>query len=195
MRDVNAVFTKRTQPLALLLLLLLAGCFSTPREDASLAELLIELADMPANWYVVSSGQAPDNMRQEAGVDIWFNGLTNEDLHVASHRVYRYRNQSQAAREFRRQLPIQFNSSSIASMTPWQPPSELPYMSQVADQYHFACHIAVIMDKKLICKAIGQYGRYLVIFHTHVVAGYMSYSDIEAILETIDSRMATYEGK
>jgi hypothetical protein len=37
---------------------------------------------------------------------------------------------------------------------------------------------------------MGQYDEYLVIFHTHVASGFMTYADIEVILTSIDERMA-----
>lgn len=94
--------------------------------------------------------------------------------------------------EFKRVLPAEFNSGSIASLTPWEPPAELPYISPVAEQFHFACHLGKIKQTVQVCEALGQYENYLVRFHTHVGPGYMTYKDIETILMAIDEIMAQH---
>jgi hypothetical protein len=176
----------------IVILLALMSCNSTRQADIIPDSLLIDLAAMPPNWYVVRTSNDPiqEYFNYESGANIWFNGDTNQDLFVAAHHVYELRSEKQAARTFERQLRIQFNSSSVASETPWQTPPELPYTSNVADQFHFACHISNINGLSEICKAVGQYDKYLVIFHIHVSPNYMTYTDIKSILETIDAYMA-----
>ncbi len=174
-------------------LLLLVSCTATSSQpEIDPAKLLIDLADMPADWYVVWQGEAPDNYRQQQGAYIEFNVNNPQVLYTAAHHDYQYKSERQAAKEFKRLLPIEFNSNSIASYTPWQPPQELPYTSAVANQFYFACHESSINGIRTVCQAMGQYGNYLVIFHTHVTPEYMTYADIEAILLIIDARMAEY---
>lgn len=171
-------------------LLLVVGCISAePQPSINPSELLIGLSDMPADWYALSGNEPSDNYRQEAGAEIWFNVNNPKVLHVAAHRVYEYRNERRAEREFDRFLSSEFNSSSIASRTPWLTPAELPYSSLVADQYHFACHIGQINQVVTICEALGRYKNYIVIFHTHMVSEYMTFDDLESILLTIDDTM------
>jgi hypothetical protein len=173
-------------------LLAIIACSNTgPAYEIEPAQLLIDLSIMPSDWYVVSKGDPVDNIRQVDGAAIWFNGNTTQDLIVASHRVYRYRNVSRAAKEFERQITIEFNSSSVASSSPWQPPTQLPYVSPVADDFYFACHISAISGKTT-CQFMGVYRNYLVIFHTHIVPNYMEYDDLKIILETIDERMSEH---
>ncbi len=174
-------------------LLLIVSCGVTDSQsEIDPFDLLIDLSDMPADWYVVSQGDLPDNYRQQGGAEIEFNVNNPQVLYVAAHRVYEYKNERQATREFEKQLPIRFNSNSIASRTPWQPPQELPYINTVADQFYFACHEGSINGVYTICQAMGQYENYLVVFHTYVVPKYMTYADIESILLIIDARMAEY---
>lgn len=176
--------------------LLLVSCTTTTSQlEVDPSELLIGLTDMPDNWYVVSQGELPDNYRQQGGASIEFNVNNPQVLYVAAHRVYEYKSERQAAKEFEKQLPHRFNSSSIASYTSWQPPQELSYTSTVADQFYFACHKGSVNGIKTVCQAMGQYGNYLVVFHTYLVPEYMTYSDIESILQTIDARMAKYHEK
>ena len=176
----------------IVILLALMSCNSTRQADIVPDSLLIDLAAMPPNWYVQSTSNNPikEYFNYESGADIWFNGDTNQDLLVAAHYVYELRSENQAARIFERQLSVRFNSSSIAVDIPWHIPPELPYMSEVAEQFHFACYTSNINGLSEICEAMGQYDKYLVIFHTHVSPNYMTYADIESILETIDAHMA-----
>jgi hypothetical protein len=144
---------------------------------------------MPEGWGITSTGDAPENNRQHSGASIWFAART-PDLRVAAHHVDRYKSERQAAKEFERMLPAWFNGSSIASLTPWEPPAELSYISPVAEQFHFACHLSAIKQPAQICQALGQYGNYLVDFHTHMSADHMTFEDLETILVAIDQLMA-----
>lgn len=174
--------------------LLVVGCTSIPHADIKPNDLLIDLSILPSKWHTVSSSSDPPDeyFGYESGADIWFNGITNEDLIVAAHYVYRFSSERRAANIYQRQVPVWFNSSSVASATPWRAPKELSYQSVIADQYYFACHISSINSRKEICQAMGQYDNFLVIFHTHVIPEYMTYADIESILEAIDARIATH---
>ena len=179
--------------MVLAVILLVVGCTSIPHADVKPNDLLIDLSILPSKWYTVSSSSDPPDeyFGYESGADIWFNGKTNEDLIVAAHYVYRFSSERRAANIYERQLPVWFNSRSVASATPWHAPEELSYQSVIADQYHFACHVSDIGYTE-ICQAMGQYDNFLVIFHTHVTPEYMTYADIESILEAIDAHMATH---
>ncbi|MCZ7670529.1 MAG: hypothetical protein M5U34_26955 [Chloroflexi bacterium] len=123
------------------LLLSTVGCdSSSAQSEIDSSQSLITLSDMPSHWYITSQGALSDDIRQQGGAGIEFNVNDPRVLYVAAHRVYQYKNARQAEREFERQLPIEFNSSSIASKTPWQVPEQLPYLSSVADRFYFACH-------------------------------------------------------
>jgi hypothetical protein len=173
------------------ILLLFVGCGNvTSQSSIAPSQLLIELSDMPENWYVSSQGDLnDDDYRQQSGARIEFTVNNSQVVHIAAHQVYEYKNERQAAKEFERQLPIRFNSSSIASKTPWRTPEAWPYSSTVADQFYFACHEASINSVKTICVAFGQFDKYLVVFNTHLALEYMSYDDIQSILQEIDALM------
>ncbi|NKQ35861.1 MAG: hypothetical protein HF973_09635 [Chloroflexi bacterium] len=190
--NINYDLIKRSVLFTIGLLLLVSCTATSSQPEIDPAKLLIDLSDMPAGWYVIRQGEAPDNYRQQRGARIGFNVNNPQVLYTAAHYVYQYKSGRQAAKEFKRLLPIEFNSNSIASYTPWQPPQELPYTSTVANQFYFACHKNSINGVSTICQAMGQYENYLIVFHTHLVPEYMTYTDIESILQTIDNRMATY---
>jgi len=52
-----------------------------------------------------------------------------------------------------------------------------------AEEYYFACSIE---DKIDMCKYIGQYERYVIIFHTHMNDEYMTDKDLESTINHID---------
>ena len=131
--------------------------------------------------------QSREDFNYERTADI---SLSNPSYAGGGQNVFQFRSERQAARIFERQLRREFNSSSVASETPWQIPPELPYTSKVADQFHFACHISNINGLSEICKMMGQYDKYLVILSMHMTPDYMTYADLEKVLEAVDKKMA-----
>jgi hypothetical protein len=173
----------------IVILLVLMGCNSTIQPDIALDSLLIDLSAMPPDWYIASTNNRAfeEDFNYERTADI---SLTNPTYLGGGHAVFQFRSERQAARIFERQLRREFNSSSVASETPWQIPPELPYTSEVADQFHFACHISNINGLSEICKMMGQYDNYLVILSIHMTPDYMTYADLEKVLEAVDKKMA-----
>ncbi len=171
--------------------------FEPPAPDRAfeIEDLLIDVSDFPPNWYV-NAPPAPmphyDGAitTQEEDIRVGFSAKS-PTLIVAGQTVYRFGAQWVAAAEYSEQLPIEFNSNSVASLTPWETPEELPYRSPVADQFHFACHTSTL-GPNVVCEAMGQYEEYLVVFHTHIAEEYMTFADLEVILVAIDERMASY---
>jgi hypothetical protein len=72
--------------------------------------------------------------------------------------------------------------------TEWSLPVDLAYRSPVADQSRLGCSTNRTSDVER-CQFIGQYGVYLVRFHTYVSPDMMTYKDLELILQDIDRRM------
>lgn len=184
------------------MMLLVTGCWQpeppAPERDFTLEELLLDLSVFPEGWEVSSPpGPTPSGdgaIFADESIAIWFRFRPDPStLLAACHEVYRFRWANRAAREFRKQQPILFNSQSIALLTPWEVPDELPYRSLFAEQSHFACAKSGITNK-WGCRFMGQYEEYLVIFST-TMGERMSYRDLELILQTIDKRMAKYLGE
>jgi hypothetical protein len=139
-------------------------------------------------WGITSQGDPPERGRQQSGAFVQFAARTSE-LYVAAHTVYQYKNEQEAAKDFKRMLPSEFNSNSITSLTSWQPPPELVYASPVADQFLFACHESKVKQTRRICKALGQYANYVVLFHVHMFEECMTFKELEAVLISIDERI------
>ena len=162
--------------------------------DIPLDKLLIDASAFPDGFYV-SYGPVP--RRQADGeivaVDtrvISFSAPSPSQA-GAGESLYLNSNKWAAAAEYRDQLKIKVNSSSIASVTPWKAPDTLSYQSSVANQSYFACHINAIIQRE-VCKYLAQYDEYLVIFSARTEQGTFEYDDIRRVLEAIDARMAQY---
>jgi hypothetical protein len=179
------------------MLLTIAACSQpvppAPERGFSVDALLIDERDFPARW----SDQGPAGPTPSVDGAIFASESIQQrftadaaDLFSALHEVYRFRSSYRAKKEYQKQLPILYNSRSIAVLTPWEPPTELPYQSSVADESHFACSrsgITGFWD----CMFMGQYEEYLVVFSTRV-GDHMGYADLERLLRAIDERMRTY---
>jgi hypothetical protein len=169
-----------------------------PERAFEIEDLLVDVADFPPNWYV-NAPPAPmphyDGAITTQEEDIHLGFRAKSPTHIgAGQTIYRFGAQWLAAAEYSEQLPIWFNSNSVASLTPWETPEELPHRSPVADQFHFACH-RTTLGPNLVCLAMGQYEEYLVVFNTHIAEDYMTFADLEGILLAIDERMALYLGE
>lgn len=109
---------------------------------------------------------------------------------VAFEEAERFQCTQQAADEFQSWKDREFAERKYSYG--WTPPSELPYQSPIADQYYLACGNESGIQ---MCRAIGQYQEYLVLFNTHMAPSIMTYADLERILRAIDDRMTTYLSK
>ena len=74
---------------------------------------------------------------------------------------------------------------------PWSAPVELQRESRIASQFRLACS-SQFDDSEQVCQAVGQYGRYMIRFHTFMNPETMTLDDLERILMVIDERMARY---
>ena len=104
---------------------------------------------------------------------------------VAVQHVYRGFDARAASRGFR---DIMSDFSIREGETEWTVPQELVFHSQVADQFRLGCSTRIASGAQR-CLFIGQYGVYLVKFHTYMSTDMMTYDDLEYILQDIDSRM------
>ena len=100
--------------------------------------------------------------------------------------VYLGRSTKEAQREFIDWAKWEF--SPREGWTEWYTPESFNYQSSTADQYRFACykHIASGVET---CQAIGQYGPYLIRFHTNL-STILTYQDLERMLQAIDEKAA-----
>lgn len=73
--------------------------------------------------------------------------------------------------------------------TEWTLPEALDYHGSTADQFRLGCSTWLPTNVES-CQFLGQYGVYLVRFHTLMSPDMMTYEDLEHILQDIDRRMA-----
>ena len=73
--------------------------------------------------------------------------------------------------------------------TEWTLPEALDYHGKMVDQFRLGCSTWLPSDVES-CQFLGQYGVYLVRFHTDMSPDMMTYKDLGRILQDIDRRMA-----
>lgn len=116
----------------------------------------------------------------------------------AHHEIYRFFEGAQSASDgFARETMVWFASDDAWGWGTWQESTSLQYQSSVADQYRLACR-ANEDSGRAMCRALGQYQGYIVIFDAEMNPHYpdcMSLADLQQILIAIDERMAEYLGK
>jgi hypothetical protein len=111
----------------------------------------------------------------------------------AYEKIYRMASMAVATREFERQIEVWFPTRGYWSS--WERPAEVAYESSVADRFRVACaHDTARSNLAQKCHFIGQYEEYLVWFSTDMSPDYMTYEDLEHVLQAIDERMAQYLG-
>jgi hypothetical protein len=162
---------------------------STP--DVDIEALLLDVSEFPSGWYV----DVPPHPSDEAIGQIddrWTQFRCEASLRPAHYEIYLFADVRNAAAQYRLQLGSQFYSAEM--LAPWEMPPELPYQSLVADQFQFAC--AEFEDfpsgRFTRCTAMGQYGRFLVIFSTRVSVDCMTFEELDGILTTIDTQMSPH---
>lgn len=168
-----------------------------PRRDFRIEELLIDESVFPEGWKVDPAGPSAPAKAPLGGLKsiertslhfyIW--GVSGEQIWsgVAGEQIHRFWSVNDAVEEFERQMGLAFAVGKYD--TPWVVPAELPYQSSAADRVFFACSVHGSIP---MCRMIGQYDEYFVIFNTHMSPDFMTYEDLERVLQAIDERMAHY---
>ena len=178
------------------LLVVAAGCSpATPGREFDTQDLLIDVDILPADWYLCEGPSKKGvNEGQEEGMYITFE--TQAPVIVrAGEDVFQYASQHKATRHFNRFEDDYFNDNSVYNLTPWMIPDELPFISTVADQSHFACAEKSFGYESTICIFLARYDEFLV-FSTATIKAegkeYMDFSELEVFLEAIDQTMADH---
>lgn len=195
-------YVRKSTVLALVVLggaILILGCSGeTPTRTFNDEDLLVDLSVFPPGWYVDIPAESPvDRWGSVDGVEIQFRADNPVSI-VAIHTIHRYRSERDASKWYDRLQSSWFNDNSILSLTPWTTPDQLPYQSLLANKSRFACHDSNVGGRATICQFMGQYGEYIVIFHTVMTPddmqpqSYMTFTDLRRILEAIDERMAQH---
>jgi hypothetical protein len=155
---------------------------SPPAPTINPKELLLSREDMPLDWksYSVFSDEYDDWCYIDCAI-IQFSPVDRDGVY-AEQSIYVYYTIEEAQRNYEDQLlPSQ----------PGTTPSSWSYKSNVAVQSNLACYTYYTSEGVASpgCSWIAQYGKYLVFFVVHLVPEKMSLTDLEKIIERIDSRM------
>ena len=105
---------------------------------------------------------------------------------LATHFVYRYRTSGIAQRTF--------DYVFLAQVRSYETVDEWDYQSSIAEASSFGCH-SMAGNVGQACIWGGRYEEYIVVFITRLVPGEMTLTDIERVVEAIDTKMADYLGK
>ena len=170
----------------------MTACQSLPEQGLATQDLLLPLEVLPASWEVSGS---PRPMGSSIGFgdddDAYVSfKLKSEKYIISYHFTLHYSNEGQAENGYADLYRSQFNDNSIAVDTPWQAPPELSYTSSYADQFHMACTINNVAGSKQVCKVMGQYSKYVTIFHGIISPDTMSLGEFNDIAQFLDEMMA-----
>jgi len=113
-------------------------------------------------------------------------GFTSMTRGGASQYIYEGRSLRETQAKFAEIVPYEF--SPREDYTDWYIPPTLHFQSNLASQLRYGCHRYLARGVE-ICRAIAQYGVYLIIFDAHV-SDILTHRDIEKILQTIDTKAA-----
>ena len=160
-------------------------CVPPPDAPCDIETLLVDETAFPPGWVQLDLPD-PRGAPASFGVERTGVGFSTPTRGVAGQHVYRGFDARAASRGFR---DFMSDFSVREGETEWTVPRELMFSSQVADQFRLGCSTRVASGAQR-CLFIGQYGVYLVRFHTYMSADIMTYDDLEHILQDIDSRMA-----
>jgi hypothetical protein len=166
----------------------------TPPVDT--LDLMLDLSVFPNEWDLCL-GPAPLPKREQGERESLHVGFCPEDFEGIGgslHRVYRYRNEVDAAILFH----LEFSGGGFPKWhmtSPWIVPEELAYESSVADRFKFACGEVDALGRRGICQAVAQYDEYISVFIVHLSPDNMTLQDVERILVAIDEQMALHLGK
>jgi hypothetical protein len=176
-----------------LLMVLTIACISSciSPSHPPVEQLLVDTSMFPEGWSVSQVGPRPDPAAP-------FSRIKSVDRTSLSfyapgggafEAIQRFENTREAKKEFARKKRQVFRLTDFN--TPWEVPEELAYESPIADEFHYACSWQLGASWP-DCAYIARYGTYFVHFHTDMLPGYMSYTDLETIVEAIDERMADH---
>lgn len=150
-----------------------------PKRDFTTEVLLLDETVFPTKTTAGPITSNPDRhgARESLGRSIYHpSGL-------AGHDIYRYTSARGAAREFERQMDLSFRGGD------WTVPAEIAYQSPTADQFYLACGTSGNIP---MCRVIAQYEEYFVRLNVHMRPTFMTYADLESVLQAMDDRMTYY---
>lgn len=161
-----------------------------PTPAFPMEDLLLDESAFPDGWTAYEPDEPQDGFGLRVGVH--YSPPATSAGGIALNAAYVARSPEEAADGYGIWASFWFSDSE--GWSAWRVPDELRYQSSIADQYRFACSREED-DGRQICQAVGQYGRYMIRFHTFMNPDTMTPSDLGRVLAAIDDRMALYLGE
>jgi hypothetical protein len=105
--------------------------------------------------------------------------------------VFRFETVRAASEKYTAYRDTDFHKSQFdPDGTDFAPPTELPYVSSVADEYYFACG----QEFGLVCRMVARYRNYFVYLYFDMDSGKgygLTYDEVEQILKWLDKQAAS----
>jgi hypothetical protein len=105
--------------------------------------------------------------------------------------VFRFGTAEVASEKYKVYRDTDFHKSQFdPDSTDFAPPTELPYVSPVADEYYFACG----QEFGLVCRMVARYRNYFVFLYFDMDSGKgygLTYDEVEQILKWLDKQAAS----
>ena len=170
--------------------LLLSGCLVLPYPSSSdpvpvnppgipTSGLLLDDLSFPPGWKAVNCEPYCDLSLKESSRTFGREGMPGRVV----QDVFYYRTERNAEAKFQRYLETTGHSY----------PSEINYLSPIADEQYLRCGIVERNDIK-ICQAARRYGNYFVYLYFDIDMGYddglPTIEDVEPILRALDERVS-----
>jgi len=172
--------------ITLMMMLAVAACRGQPTSATSnickleVQNLLIDSSAFPPNW----AASKPERPADHHGAIRRCGLVFSVPNGVAVEEIYEYETIDEASLEFERQLEVWFTERPID--TPWEVPPLTEPMSSIADDFRLACSI---QGKVSMCRALARYDVFVIRFNTHMSPEFMTYTDLERVLQAIDDKM------
>jgi hypothetical protein len=158
---------------------------AVPTPPFPMQDLLLDESAFPQGWQAYAPYEPPGRF----GLPIALTYSSHAPGGgIAVQDVYASWNPEEAAEAYADAVSFWFKDDD--RHTPWTTPTEVGSCSTTADRLRIGCHVERESETQF-CQAVGQYGRYVVRFHTYM-SPYMTLTDLERILVAIDERMALY---
>jgi hypothetical protein len=157
-------------------------------------DFLVDATAFPQGWHADPEGPEPDPSAPFGGIKSVERTSLDFSSNVATafETIERFKNSRRARDEFSSQKDFLFKTTEIRG--PYEIPNELPYKSDVANQFHFACSPPK-NSSKIGCHYLAQYGPYLVQFSFGWDLDTLSAHELEKVLWAIDNKLAKYADK
>ncbi len=167
-------------------LLLLVSC-SSSQNNATIPghigirpmNLLLTTDEMPTGWNSYEPFTSYDSVCFWDCASIQF-GATKGEMD-AEEEIFLYPSE-EIAKQYYQELLLPYLSK----------PSEWDYISDVALLSNFGCYTYTLypsLEDETRCHWTGLYDKYVVDFGASIIAGKMSYNDLEKVTEQIDQKM------